>query len=213
VEKAHHVRQKILSNAQQKYLFHFEECCKPVEKFVENGRLAGLVFQKTRIVDNRVESIPGSEFKVYSPLTISSIGSIPEPVRGIPATGELYRIPDPDTGKLEGYENVFGLGNVVTGKGNIRDSELHARKIVHHIMDHIFYCRAEHIEDDRMEDDASAQAELARKGMLNQEQMQSIINRIKELQRKAGYDGNYQRWIERHRPVRLEELLAQSARQ
>jgi hypothetical protein len=210
VEKAHQVRQKILRNARQKYLFHFQECSKPVDILVEEGRLAGLVFQKTNIVENRVEPIAGSEFKVRSPLIISSIGSVPEPIPGIPTRGELFKIPDPDTGKLEGYDNVFGLGNAVTGKGNIRESELHARKIADHIIDQVFHCRAEHIEENRMEDDSSAGTEFAGKGTLNENQMQSIINRIKELQRKAGYEGNYQRWIERHRPVRLEHLLTRS---
>jgi NADPH-dependent glutamate synthase beta subunit-like oxidoreductase len=211
VEKAHHVRQKILRNARQKYLFHFRECCKPVDIIVENGRIAGLVFQKTRVVENKVESVPDSEFEVRSPLIISSIGSIPEPIPGIPSKGELFRIPDPDSGILEGYDNVFGLGNAVTGKGNIRESQLHARKVVHHVIDHVFHCRAAHIDDDRLEDDPSARTEAAKRGMLNADQMQSILNRIRELQRKAGYDGDYQKWVKRHRPVRLEQILAQSA--
>jgi NADPH-dependent glutamate synthase beta subunit-like oxidoreductase len=210
VEKAHHVRQKILRIARQKYLFQFQECSKPVDILVEEGRLVGLVFQKTRIVGNKVESIPGSEFTVRTPLVISSIGSVPEPIPGIPTRGELFRIPDSDTGKLEGYDNVFGLGNVVTGKGNIRESELHARKIANHIIDHVFNCRTAHMKNERMEDDPSALAETPQRGMLEADQMQAIINRIRELQEKAGYDRDYQKWIKRHRPVRLEHLLAQS---
>jgi len=210
VEKAHNVRKKILSNARQKYLFHFEECCKTVDKIVEDGCLCGLVFQKTKVVNGRLESIPGSEFEARSPLTISSIGSIPEPIHGIPSKGELFLIPDEDTGKLVGYDNVFGLGNVVTGKGNIRDSELHARKIAHYIMEQFFHCHADGIEEDRMKDDPAALKEVEKKGLLEKSEVEAIINRITELQQKAGYDGDYKKWVDRHRPPRLEELVGYS---
>ncbi|MCK6620645.1 MAG: FAD-dependent oxidoreductase [Calditrichaceae bacterium] len=210
LEKAHRVRQKILSNAQQKYLFHFQECCKPVEKITVGERLAGLVFQRTRVENGRVVSVPGSEFAVRSPLVISSIGSIPEPIPGIPTSGELFNIPDEDTGRLAGYPNVYGLGNVVTGKGNIRDSELHARKIVHYIIENVFHCHAGAIEADRMEDDPAAQAEVERKGLLDEGRVQVILKRIANLQRKAGFDGNYQKWVETHRPPRLENLIGYS---
>ena len=87
--------------------FIFQERCKPVDKIVEGDRLAGLVFQRTEIVEGRVKSVPDSEFEVRSPLTISSIGSIPEPIPGIPTKGELFIISDENTGKMDGYEHVF----------------------------------------------------------------------------------------------------------
>lgn len=210
VEKAHNVRKKILFNAQQKYLFNFEECCKPIDKIVEDERLYGLVFQKTKAFNGKLESIPGSEFEVLSPLIISSIGSIPEPIHGIPSKGELFLIPDEDNGRLHGYDNVFGLGNVVTGKGNIRDSELHSRKITQYIIDQFFHCHANGIEEDRMEDDPATHEEVEKKGLLEKAGVEAIINRITELQQKAGYNGDYKKWVDRHRPPRLEELVGYS---
>ena len=202
VEKAHHVRRKILQNAQQKYLFHFEECCKPLDIITKGGHLTGLIFQKTRVVGGKLESLPGSEFEARSPLIISSIGSIPEPIPGIPSRGELFNIRDEETGQLEGYDNVFGLGNAVTGKGNIRDSELHARKIIQQIITDIF--RLPPLSDGGKAESASI------KELPQDARIQSIINRISELQRKAGYRGNYRQWVDQHRPVRLEHLLQQS---
>lgn len=209
VEKVHNVRRKILHNAQQKYLFHFEECCKPVDKIVEGDRLVGLVFQKTQVAGDRLESLPGSEFRVHSPLTISSIGSIPEPIPGIPSRGELFMIPDEETGRLEGYDNVYGLGNVVTGKGNIRDSELHARKIVQQIITDVFQLPP--VPDGKGSEPGSpAYYQTTGKLPPGDARAQTIIKRISELQRRAGYGGDYQSWADRHRPVRLEHILGYS---
>ena len=56
-------------------------------------------------------------------MTISSIGSIPEPIPGIPQRGEVYEYVDASVGLLmEGTTGVYAAGNVLTGKGNIKDS-------------------------------------------------------------------------------------------
>ncbi len=60
---------------------------------------------------------------------LSSIGSIPEPIEGIPMKGELFDFSDWDFGRLERYPNVFSAGNVVTGKGNIVASRKHAKHV------------------------------------------------------------------------------------
>jgi len=67
--------------------------------------------------------VPGTEEEARAPLTISSIGSIPEPVPGIPQKGEVYTYADVKRGLLmDGATAVFAAGNVLTGKGNIKDS-------------------------------------------------------------------------------------------
>ncbi len=194
-EKAKMVRVKILKNAQEKFLFNFMERCKPIDKIVENGRLVGLVFQRTEIVDGRVKSLPGTEFEVRSPLTISSIGSIPEPIPGIPTKGELFVISDENTGKLDDFEHVFALGNAVTGRGNIRESELHSRKVVEYVMNEFLKWPSE--------EEGPAISGRA----LPAEQIEALKNRVKEMQARVGYDGDYQKWAAQHRPVRLEELV------
>ena len=61
--------------------------------------------------------------------TISSIGSVPKEIPGIPMKGELFAFTDWDIGRLAGYPTVFSAGNVVTGKGNIVASRKHAREV------------------------------------------------------------------------------------
>ncbi len=193
LQKAKTVREKLLSNFLAKYLFHFEPCCMPVRELVEGNRLAGLVFQRTEVREGRAVALPDTEFEVRSPQIISSIGSLPEPVPGIELKWELFRIPDPNTGKLEGYDNVFALGNSVTGTGNIRASRLHARMVTEWILDS-FLLRPENVSQ-TSNDEA---------------QVERILERASELQTRAGYDGDYDRWIERHQPVRLESMESSS---
>ena len=78
LERIKLIQEKILNNYQKKYLFHVEPLHTPVDKIVENGRLVGLVFQQTELVDGRVKAIEGSEISVRASQVISSIGSIPE---------------------------------------------------------------------------------------------------------------------------------------
>ncbi|RMI19507.1 MAG: hypothetical protein D6681_02940 [Calditrichaeota bacterium] len=207
VAQVQKVREKILKNAMEKYLFHFQPNAVPVDKIVEGDRLVGLVFRKTEIVDGRVKQLPGTEFEVRAPLVISSIGSIPEPIPGIPTRGELFAIADEETGQLEGFPHVFALGNAVTGRGNIRESELHARKVVTHVMDEFLKWRPEDYQ--AMEQcDWSDEALAREKGLLSVEQIQAILKRVQEYQQRVGYHGDYRRWVEAHRPVRLEEMVS-----
>ena len=206
IAKLQQVRVKILNNARRDYLFQFEERCKPIDKIVENDRLAGLIFRRTEIVDGRVKDIPNSEFEVRSPLTISSIGSIPEAIPGVSAKGELFIISDEDTGKFDDYENVFAVGNAVTGRGNIRESEVHARKVTQRFMDEFLNWSEDDFKlvfDQGWEKLAATTA----KRTLATDQIQSILNRISESQQRVGYNGDYQKWVEKHLPVRLEDLL------
>lgn len=202
VAKVQAVRQKILKNAMTKYLFKFQECSLPVDKIVEGDRLAGLVFLRTKIEDGKVIILPGTEFEVRAPLTISSIGSIPKPIPGIPMKGELYAVEDPQTGKLEGYRNVFALGNAVTGKGNIRDSEVHARTVSQYVINHFLNWTEEDYQTVK-----DNQTLPSGKSVLPVEKITELMNRIREYQQRVGYDGDYIKWVSAHKKVRLEELL------
>ncbi|MCB0266260.1 MAG: FAD-dependent oxidoreductase [Calditrichia bacterium] len=205
-EKAFSVRQRILKNAQEKYLFNFEDRCKPVDKIIENDRIAGLVFRKTEVANGRVSDIPGSDFSVRSPLVISSIGSIPECIHGVPASGELFAIKDRDTGQMSGYDHVFALGNAVTGRGNIRESALHAQQVAIHVMDEYLFWKDSDFEKVQQEgwDTLST---LPAKRVLSVAQIEQLIERITKYQQRIGYDNDYPKWVEKNRPVRLESLL------
>lgn len=208
MEKVYKVRIKILENARRKYLFRVKDLNRPVDKIVENGRLAGLVFQKTRVENGRVVGIEGSEFEVRSPLVISSIGSIPKPIEGIPMEWELYKIKDKNTGELEGYPGVFALGNTVTGKGNIRESELHSRKVVQHVLDnYLKWSEVDFRDFQEALSEGKPLPEPTNSAWRSTEEIEKINRRIREAQKRVGYDGNYRKWIEEHKPVRLEEMI------
>ena len=62
-------------------------------------------------------------------MVISSIGSIPEPLAGIEMDGPYYAFRDDDSGVYEPLPGVFGVGNVVTGQGNIKVSLDHGKAV------------------------------------------------------------------------------------
>jgi ferredoxin--NADP+ reductase len=128
-------RVRILEKAMEKYAFRFEPLASPVGVVVgEGGALAGLRFQRNAMQDGRLAAVPGEVFEARGPLVIASIGSVPAPIPGVPMDGELYRWRDPERGELatdfDGGARLFGLGNVLTGKGNIVESRRNAKKIM-----------------------------------------------------------------------------------
>ena len=132
--KLQKARVKIMDRVIRKYFVKFEELSRPIETIVEGDRLTGIRFQKTEVVDGRVRGLEGSEVDVHASLVISSIGSIPKPIDGIPTKGELYHYDSWDTGEVHGLPGVFGLGNVLTGKGNIKDSRANAIEIIEKVV-------------------------------------------------------------------------------
>lgn len=214
--QAEKVRQKLMDNFQTKFLFDFAPCAAPVDKIVEGGRVVGLKFRKTEIVGNRVHVVPDSDFEFRAPLTISSIGSIPEPIPGFPMEWELFRISDPETGKLDDFDNVFALGNAVTGRGNIQASRVHGRQVADWVMDHFLEWRPQDFEEYARaveERTAAAVKKIAQfmegKDLRSPEQIDAIRNNVRSCQRRVGYDGEYAKWVESHRPIRLEDMQAQ----
>lgn len=189
-EKAKKIRQKVLDNARAKYLFHFEPCRLPTQLITDGTQLSGLVFRKTSVTEEGVVDLAGTEFQVLSPLIISSIGSLPESIPGVPFKHNLYQIENEETGSLIGLEGVFALGNAVTGRGNIRDSRLHARKVTDWVLNNY------------LGDSVNLREPLS------SHQIQQIFGRVVHFQRKVGYEGNYEDWTQCHLPVRLEELTS-----
>lgn len=171
MQKIGMVRRKLLQNFLDKYLFTFQERHGPVGLIAEGDRLAGLKFSETEVKDGKAVIKPGSEKEVRTPLVISSIGSIPEPLQGIEMKGELYRIKDEDTGEVEGLPGVFALGNAVTGKGNIQVSLKHGRLVAQHVLNY-----------------------LEGQPALPAVKVAAIEAKVKALQEKVGYSGNYKEW-------------------
>lgn len=213
--KAQIVRQKILDNFQKKYLFRFVPCCIPVGKISRGDQLTGITFQKTRVENNRLVPVDKDFMDVETPLVISSIGSIPEEIEGIPSQGGVFAISDPGTCLIDGFDNVFAIGNAVTGKGNINESVKHSREISSGIIDNFFEWQQQEYQDwhrqtarmvDRDMDKIIDRIE--KRPSLSNNMFQSILEKTKALQQKAGFDGHYEKWIKKNLPVRYEDINA-----
>lgn len=214
LEKLYGTRGKILKKVMDKYLFKLQEHRVAIEPFSENGKLIGAVFQQTRTENGQITNVENSFENIKSPLIISAIGSIPERILGIPLQGEIYDVEDIDTGKIRGYENVFALGNAVTGRGNIRQSQAHGRQVSENIVDQYLVWQEEDYEE--IFDSASERVDsrvvsigeqLQEVPPLSVEKIEDIHGRVNELQKKVGYDGNFEKWIENHIPPRLEKMI------
>ncbi len=213
VAKVEATRRKILEKAMQKYCFEIWPLHAPVAILSDNGRLSGVRFQCTRVEGGRAVPIEGQIEDVATPMVISSIGSIPEPLRGVTQRGQLYEFSDPHSGKLEGYDSVFGTGNVVTGKGNIKVSRKHSIEISTYVAECYLGLRdGSHGGEEALLDGASAQAREQAEGVANWVAarprlepgvVEDLLVRIRSRQQQVGYQGRYREWIARVSPADL----------
>ena len=138
---------------------------------------------------------------------VSSIGSLPLPIEGIPINGNLYEFDSPERGALLGVDGVYGLGNVLTGKGNIRDSRINAGVVAKHIIESLLGS-PDSVDDvsDALHAESRARAEsLADRILpgdkLPPEQIGRILERVQSRWKEIGYGGDYRAWMEAHRPT------------
>jgi hypothetical protein len=199
---------------EDKFRVRVRDCSVPVAPIVEGERMVGLRFRKTEQRDGKSVEIEGSEFEVRSQLIVSSIGSVPEPVPAIPTKGELYDFASWESGALRGLHGVFGLGNVLTGKGNIRDSRDNAEVIsVQVIRDYLGLgeeprpgegASGEPIRAARQEVAAATNIALQsaiRRAKVPTDKLSAMAADIQRCWDKAGYDGDYGHWLARHKPL------------
>jgi hypothetical protein len=193
-----------------------KECHAPVDKIVKDGRLSGLIFNKTEMTDSGLRLIEDQPIQVYSPLVISAIGSLPEPVPEMEMERGVFKVEDQNTGKLSGFENVFALGNAVTGRGNIKESQIHGRMVSEQVMKDYLAWQPENYQE--LFDQEVAQADMQVDYILDQlkndkilsgQQIGDLLSRVQTIQKKNKFDGNYDLWIKNNLPQRLENLLIQ----
>jgi len=206
-------RERMLAKAMDKYRFKFEPLCAPDGLVTEGDRLVGLRFRRTAIENGRV--VPKDEtFERRGVYVISSIGSTPEPIVGIPMKGELFEFTDWDTGRLGGYPTVFSAGNVVTGKGNIVASRKHARAIGETVIEAFLGLGEDgHAGEEALIDAAhqglreraaTLSEEIGKKQSIAPEVLETLRKRVRERQRAVGYAGDFAAWIERVTPREVE---------
>lgn len=214
LEQAIKTREKLMNKVREKFLFNLQTFRVSIDKIVKNGRLTGLVFEETKDENGRLVSVPGSAKEYHAPLVISSIGSVPEKIPGLPYEGDIFKVDDRKQGKITGFENVFALGNAVTGRGNIRESVIHSRQVSETIVDQFL---AVNEQDYNALFEAAEKRALIRVNAVMQTlescelkpeaKVKEILKRVEELQNRVGYDGDYDKWIKKHLPVRLEDMV------
>jgi ferredoxin--NADP+ reductase len=213
IARTEQVRQKLLRLAREKYLFRVQDRRLTTGPIVENGRLAGLKVAETKVEGRKAEPIPGSEHELRAPLVISSIGSVPEIIPGVAMKGEYYTFTDDDLPRYSGCDRVFGVGNVVTGQGNIRVSLVHSQKVTTQLIEN--YMGVGNGGGDFSALYASAESRAAGRAKAVQERVQTLPalsesdaaaleQRIRALQQRVGYTSDYDSWIAKVTPPDLE---------
>jgi len=213
IAKVEHARRRVLEKAMEKYCFKAEPLAAPEALLTEGDRLVGLRFRRNRHEGGKI--VPSDEvFERRGSYVISSIGSIPEPLVGIPTKGELFCFTDWEFGRLAEYPSVFSAGNVVTGKGNIVASRKHAAHVVEDAVEPYLGLADEgHVGEERMLEPAihTARAEadrvaqdLARRAPLRPEEIARTLAHVTARQRRVGYSGSLESWIEKVTPPDLE---------
>ena len=168
VEKRKLARRKILNNTLDKFLFKVAECTQPVGLSYEDNMLNGIEVIENEIIDGKLIAKENSNKILHGNTFISSIGSLPEPIQGIPMDGSTYNIIDEDSGKFDELDKVHGMGNAITGKGNIKASRVSAKTVGDLTIDLI--------------------------NDIDQDLIDNIDSKVKEWQSKSSYDGNYFEW-------------------
>lgn len=197
-------RVRMLGKSTSKYLFNLEPLSAPDGLIVEDGRLVGIVFRRTKIENGRVVKLDET-YEVRGPAIISSIGSIPEGIPGIDMNGELFDFKDWDIGRLDGFPTVFSVGNVVTGKGNIVASRKHATQVSEEAIEAYLGvgegdrgAASEAIEasSGAAETAADVLASLGSAQAPSADQGQALRDRIAALHESKGF-ADYQSWMEK----------------
>ncbi len=205
VAKTEAVRDKLVQVLAQKYFVKVAECEVPVSPIIEAERLVGLRFRKSELQDGKWVEVPGSEHDVRAGLIVSSIGSVPQPIAGVPTKGELYDYADWSTGEVRGLPSVFGLGNVLTGKGNIKDSRENARQVSQKVVEP--YLGVTDQPSDGWLDGAHERAREAAGQVLARatqtpklaaERVRAIVERVQARWQQVGYTGDYRTWLAAH---------------
>ncbi|HVC43281.1 MAG TPA: hypothetical protein VND20_00570 [Candidatus Binataceae bacterium] len=211
-EAMRQARAKILDKAQRKFLFEFRELSVPTGLIADGDRLTGLRMSRTAVADGKVSVVPDSAQPVLAPLVISSIGSIPEPIPGIAQRGEVYEYADAAVGLLmEGATAVYAAGNVLTGKGNIKDSLVSGSHIGTHIAEAYLGLADEGMREpltESMREIAHMEglrmaASIGARAPLPAARIAEIFWRVRARQQAVGYTGDYRGWIKKVTPPDL----------
>ncbi len=203
IAKVEKGRRTMVDKACGKYMFTIEPLSAPDALLIEDDRVVGMRFRRTRVEGGRVH-MTDETFARRGSCVISSIGSIPEPIEGIAMNGELFAFTDWEFGRLEAYPSVFSVGNVVTGKGYIGAARKHAARVSHDAIER--FLGVGEGDDSNDARPISEAASVVATEVMNHtfehppvpaEVIESVTAKIKAAQDAAGYPGDLKAWLER----------------
>ena len=205
------VREKLMKNVQDKFLCGFRGNVAPKEfVFGPDGRVAGLKVITTKSEGRKVIEVAGTEEVLPTTQIVSSIGSIPEPIPGLPLKGEFYDFTDWDLGRFADRPELFGVGNVVMGQGNIAVSRRHAKSVSDAMV-----ARYLGVGDAPLNEPAgvmktaeahgaaaaeAVKAQIQQLPKLDAAKIAILESRIRSRQSAVGYGGDMKAWIAAHTP-------------
>jgi hypothetical protein len=143
---------------------------------------------------------------------VSSIGSVPEPTPGIAMSDQLYQWADAQLGRLAGYDTVFSVGNVVTGKGNVSASRKHSVTVSTHVIEQFLGLgNGKHDGEEALAATSGAVGRAARRladivrsgAPLSPAQADALLARVRARQAAVGFTVPYREWLERVTPPDL----------
>lgn len=199
LQKVYEVRQKIIDNAQKKFFFEVYPLHLPKKVHHKDGTLSGITFSRTKIEGGKVIVLDEEEY-LDGDFCVSSIGSIPEPLSGISMKGELYDLVNEETGQFKDAPNIFGVGNAITGKGNIQVSMKHGRYIGQMIAGSLdatgpdYEELLEGKEETVRENMVKVREYLSSLPKIGGEGREKILSYVKKCQESRGFDGNLEEW-------------------
>ncbi len=216
--KAEEVSEKLLNKYVEKYLFRFLPLHIPVDYIEHNCSLKGVVFQKVEIKEGKV--VPVEKFlTLQTSQLISSIGSLPKQIEGLPYERDWLKMHKDVDYMVDGFDNVFAVGNAVTGRGNIQESKIHGKKITEKIIEEQLvnidllevWLKSfnEKVTEETHREVESIEKFIKGKKIQPDEVIDGILEKIADFHKKSGYT-TYREWIRSKTPVRLENILKES---
>ena len=216
IQKARMVSEKLLRKYAENFMFDFIPLSSPMDKIEKNGKLHAVVFCKNKIVNQKLIPDKENTFIMETPVLISSIGSLPEKINGLPYEYSKLKMKNDNGYRVDGFSNVFAIGNAVTGKGNIRESKKHGslmtKKIIEEhlgqedLLEEWLVNYNKNIKTKVQEQIKEIESEINSKSIMPDDVIQNILNKTKSLQYRVAYS-TYENWIKLKTPVRLEDML------
>ncbi len=209
------VSEKLLKKYQEKYLFEFIPLCIPVDFIEKESKLNEIIFQKVQVINGKIEPIANSFLNIKTEMVISSIGSVPEKIEGLHYDYSSLKMRDQADYHVFGFDNVFAIGNAVTGRGNIQESKKHGQQMTEKIIDNDLTDEAfeawlinhnNNIRSMVAKQLDSIVKEISEAKIQPESLIKEILKKTDSIHTKIGYS-NYISWANKNMPVRLEALL------